>query len=120
MGLSAADDERPLAGLRVLDLTRVVAGPHSTRMLAALGADVIKLEPPEGDQTRAGRGAGHPSPPGFVQLNLGKRLIAVDLAQPEGRALVQRLAGAVDVLIENFRPGVMQAWALDFDSLSSM
>jgi CoA:oxalate CoA-transferase len=117
--VSPADDERPLAGVRILDLSRVVAGPHSTRMLAALGADVIKLEPPEGDQTRAGRGAGHPSPPGFVQLNLGKRLIAVDLAQQDGRDLVHRLAGAVDVLIENFRPGVMSAWGLDYDSLAA-
>ncbi|MCU1501144.1 MAG: putative CoA-transferase [Ilumatobacteraceae bacterium] len=117
--MTSSADERPLAGVRILDLTRVVAGPHSTRMLAALGADVIKLEPPEGDQTRAGRGTGHPSPPGFVQLNLGKRLIAVDLAQEEGRQLVHRLAGAVDVLIENFRPGVMTAWGLDYDALSS-
>ena len=85
--------DRPLAGVRVLDLSRVVAGPHCTRLLAELGADVIKLEPPDGDQTRAARGAGHPSPPGFVQLNLAKRLIAVDLAQPDGRDLVRRLAG---------------------------
>ena len=110
--------DRPLDGIRVLDLSRVVAGPHCTRLLAELGADVIKLEPPDGDQTRAGRGAGHPSPPGFVQLNKSKRLIAVDLAQEEGRTLVRRLAGAVDVLIENFRPGVMQSWGLDYDSLA--
>ena len=88
-------------------------------MLAELGADVIKLEPPGGDQTRAGRGGQIPSPPGFVQLNLGKRLIAVDLAQPAGRDLVRRLAGAVDVLIENFRPGVMAAWGLDHESLAA-
>src|SRR5262249_22644196 len=106
--------DRPLEGVRVLDLTRVVAGPHSTRLLAELGTDVIKLEPPEGDQTRGARTAGYPSPPGFVQLNLGKRLIAVDLAQPAGRDLVRRLAGAVDVLMENFRPGVMAAWGLDY------
>jgi CoA:oxalate CoA-transferase len=109
---------RPLSGIRVLDLSRVVAGPHCTRLLAELGADVIKLEPPDGDQTRGARGAGHPSPPGFVQLNLAKRLIAVDLAQQEGRDLVRRLAGAVDVLIENFRPGVMSSWGLDYDSLA--
>ena len=114
----ATADDRPLAGVRVLDLTRVVAGPHCTRLLAELGADVIKLEPPDGDQTRAGRGAGHPSPPGFVQLNVGKRLIAVDLGQSEGRELVERLAGQVDVLIENFRPGVMSGWGLDHASLA--
>jgi CoA:oxalate CoA-transferase len=110
--------DRPLDGIRVLDLTRVVAGPHCTRLLAELGADVIKLEPPDGDQTRAGRGAGHPSPAGFVQLNKGKRLMAVDLAQQDGRDLVRRLAGAVDVLIENFRPGVMRSWGLDYAALA--
>jgi len=102
-------DDRPLAGVRVLDLTRVVAGPHCSRLLA---------EPPDGDQTRGARGVSHPSPPGFVQLNVGKRLIAVDLAQDEGRNLVRRLAGAVDVMIENFRPGVMAAWGLDYASLA--
>ncbi len=110
--------EQPLAGVRVLDLTRVVAGPHCTRLLAELGADVIKLEPPDGDQTRGARGASYPSPPGFVQLNVGKRLIAVDLAVDEGRDLVRRLVGEVDVLIENFRPGVMQSWGLDFAALA--
>lgn len=120
MGLSPADDDRPLAGVRILDLTRVIAGPHSTRMLAELGADVIKLEPPEGDQTRGARTSGHPSPSGFVQLNVGKRLIAVDLAQPDGRQLVKRLAGVVDVVMENFRPGVMKAWDLDYEALSSV
>jgi crotonobetainyl-CoA:carnitine CoA-transferase CaiB-like acyl-CoA transferase len=119
VAVSPSGPDRPLAGVRVLDLSRVVAGPHCTRLLAELGADVIKLEPPGGDQTRAARGAGHPSPPGFVQLNLAKRLIAVDLAQPEGRDLVRRLAGVVDVLIENFRPGVMSAWGLDYASLAA-
>ena len=117
--MSPNGSDRPLAGVRVLDLSRVVAGPHCTRLLAELGADVIKLEPPDGDQTRAARGAGHPSPPGFVQLNLAKRLIAVDLAQPDGRDLVRRLAATVDVLIENFRPGVMSAWGLDYPSLAA-
>ena len=119
MAVTPSAPDRPLDGIRVLDLSRVVAGPHCTRLLAELGADVVKLEPPDGDQTRGARGAGHPSPPGFVQLNLAKRLIAVDLAKPEGRDLVRRLAGVVDVLVENFRPGVMTAWGLDYPSLAA-
>jgi crotonobetainyl-CoA:carnitine CoA-transferase CaiB-like acyl-CoA transferase len=119
VAVTAPDSDRPLSGIRVLDLSRVVAGPHCTRLLAELGADVIKLEPPDGDQTRGARGASHPSPPGFVQLNLAKRLIAIDLAQAEGRHLVRRLAGVVDVLIENFRPGVMAGWGLDYASLAA-
>ena len=105
-----------LAGTRVLDLTRVIAGPHCTRMLAELGADVIKLEPPGGDQARRGVSLGSR---GFAQLNVGKRLISVDFDVPEARDLVRRLIGAVDVVIENFRPGVMAAWGLDYSSLAA-
>lgn len=111
--------DRPLAGLRILDLTRVIAGPHSTRMLSDLGAEVIKLEPPDGDQTRGAAALGRTSATGFVQLNVGKRLISVDLAQPAGRTLVRRLAAEVDVLMENFRPGVMQSWGLDHETLAA-
>lgn len=109
---------RPLDGVRILDLTRVIAGPHSTRMLADLGADVVKLEPPTGDQTRGSGALGGISSTGFVQLNAGKRLISVDLDQPAGRDLVRRLVGRVDVLMENFRPGVMAKWQLDHASLA--
>jgi CoA:oxalate CoA-transferase len=115
--VAARSDDRPLRGLRVLDLSRVIAGPHCTRMLSDLGADVIKLEPPEGDQTRAAGKLGGVSSSGFIQLNVGKRLISVDLAREAGRDLVRRLCAEVDVLIENFRPGVMDAWKLDFGSL---
>ncbi len=102
-----------LAGTRILDLTRVIAGPHCTRLLAELGADVIKLEPPAGDQARQGISLGSP---GFTQLNVGKRVISVDFDVPESRDLVRRLIGVVDVVIENFRPGVMAAWGLDYAS----
>jgi CoA:oxalate CoA-transferase len=107
----------PLAGLRVLDLTRVIAGPHCTRMLADLGAEIIKLEPPEGDPTRPKGKLGLSGAAGFVQLNAGKRFISIDLSREEGRDVVRSLIGEVDVLIENFRPGVMAAWKLDYDSI---
>ena len=81
----------PLEGVRVLDLSRVFAGPVAGRMLADLGADVVKVEPPEGDVTRTfGRG---PQTPYFRQQNAGKRAITVDLTTTEGRELVRRLAG---------------------------
>jgi CoA:oxalate CoA-transferase len=109
----------PLAGTRVLDLTRVIAGPHCTRLLADLGADVIKLEPPAGDQVRATGARGEISSPLFVQLNSGKRMISVDLGVTESRRLVRQLIEHVDVVIENFRPGVMAEWQLDYPSLAS-
>jgi CoA:oxalate CoA-transferase len=108
----------PLTGTRVLDLTRVVAGPHCTKLLADLGADVIKLEPPTGDQIRATGARSGVSSPLFVQLNSGKRMISVDLGLTESRRLVRQLIDHVDVVIENFRPGVMAEWQLDYASLA--
>jgi CoA:oxalate CoA-transferase len=109
--------EHPLAGLRVLDLSRVLSGPFAGRMLADLGADVVKVEPPEGDVTRrwgkmqAGRSGF------FFQQNAGKRGLCVDLKTPGGAELVLRLAAAADVLIENFRPGVLDRLGLPFARL---
>ncbi len=109
--------ERPLEGLRVLDLSRVLAGPYVGRMLADLGADVVKLEPPEGDVTRkwGKRIAGLSGY--YTQQNVGKRGLCVDLRAPGGPELVARLAERADVLIENFRPGVMEQHGLDFERL---
>ncbi len=109
----------PLSGIRILDLTRVLAGPFATRMLCDLGADVVKVEPPEGDVTRhfgipRGRQTGY-----FAQFNAGKRGLCVDFNQPEGPALVRRLAAVADVVIENFRPGVLAKFGLDWDALSA-
>src|ERR1700722_18955632 len=96
----------PLGGIRVLDLSRVLAGPYVGRMLADLGADVVKVEPPDGDPARLW-GAIRAGQSGFyVQQNAGKRGICVDLAVPGGADLVLRLAGAVDVVLENFRRGI--------------
>lgn len=110
----------PLEGIKVLDFTRVLAGPFATRILADLGADVLKVEPPEGDMTRAiGRRIGGLSGY-FTQQNVGKRSICVDLTQPEGQALVRRLAAEADIVAENFRPGVMASFNVGWEDLKAV
>lgn len=110
---------KPLDGVRVLDLARVLAGPYVGRMLADLGADVVKVEPPEGDVSRH-FGFRHGGQSGYyVQWNAGKRNVSVDLNAADGPALVRRLAGAADVVVENFRPGVLQSFGLDWANLSA-
>ena len=111
--------DHPLAGLKVLDLSRVLAGPFAGRMLADLGADVVKVEPPDGDVTRLwGRRiagiAGF-----FHQQNVGKRDVCIDLAQEGAAELVIRLAREADVVIENFRPGVMDRLGIGWSVLSA-
>jgi len=109
----------PLAGLRVLDLSRVLAGPFATRMLCDLGADVVKVEPPEGDITRLWGVARHGISGYFNQQNAGKRGICIDLTVPEGVALIKALAARADVLIENFRPDVMERLGIGYGMLSA-
>ncbi len=110
--------QTPLDGLRVLDFTRVLSGPHCTRMLADLGADVIKIEPPAGDVTRftAPRRNGMPSY--YAQQNTGKRSVSIDLHRAEGAELAMELAERCDVLVENFRPGVMDRFGLGYDAVA--
>jgi CoA:oxalate CoA-transferase len=109
---------RPLSDVRVLDMSRVFAGPVAGRAFADLGADVVKIEPPEGDITRMwGRKVAGLSTY-FTQQNCGKRNVCVDLQQADGREIVARLAGEADVLVENFRPGVMARFGLDWSTLS--
>ncbi|GAA1228105.1 CaiB/BaiF CoA transferase family protein [Rhodoglobus aureus] len=111
----------PLAGIRVADFSRVLAGPYASMMLADLGADVIKIESPTGDDTRSwtppvdasGRGTY------FESVNRNKRSIVCDLRQPEGAAEARRLALGADVVIENFRPGTMERFGLGFDELTA-
>ncbi|WP_420451590.1 CaiB/BaiF CoA transferase family protein [Ilumatobacter sp.] len=103
----AGTASRPLDGVVVLDLTRVLSGPHCTRMLHDLGAEVIKIEPPSGDLTRFSTPRRHGVASYYAQQNTGKRNLSVDLATEEGAALVRELATHADVLIENYRPGVM-------------
>ena len=116
---------KPLEGIRVLDLSRVLAGPWCTQLLADLGADVIKVERPgEGDDTRhwgppwAGE-AGHEDRVAAYYLcaNRGKRSVAIDLATPEGLATVRALAARADVLIENFKTGALAKYGLDHATL---
>lgn len=110
----------PLAGVRVLDLSQVVSGPICGRMLADLGADVVKVEPPGGDIIRGLQPQGGGDDPigmYFTYVNAGKRDACIDLRVPEGADVVARLADASDVLLENFRPGVLDRRGLGADAL---
>src|SRR6478735_6838273 len=107
----------PLAGIRVLDLSRVLSGPIAGRNLHDLGAEVIKLEPPEGDLTRFAQPKVGSISLYYAQQNTGKRNISVDLRDPEGAAIVRALAAHVDIVIENYRPGVMARLGLGWDVL---
>jgi CoA:oxalate CoA-transferase len=115
--MDASPDTRPLAGIRVLDLTRVLAGPHAARMLCDLGAEVIKVEPPEGDITRTTWPRVNSLSSYFVQQNAGKQCVSIDMDHEAGRDLVRRLADQCDVLLENFRPGVMDRLGLGYEAL---
>ena len=106
-----------LDGLRVLDFTTTIAGPHCARMLADLGAEVIKIEAPEGDMMRTRPPLRNGASTSFGQLNAGKKSIALDLKSPDGVEAVRRLVASADVVVENFRPGVMRRFGLDYDTL---
>ncbi|MGA1141064.1 MAG: CaiB/BaiF CoA transferase family protein [Ilumatobacteraceae bacterium] len=110
---------RPLEALRVLDFTRVLAGPHAARMLCDLGAEVIKIEPPEGDLTRFGQPRLNSLATYFIQQNVGKSNISLDFTHPRAVDIARRLADISDVVIENFRPGVMERLGLGYDELSA-
>ena len=109
---------QPLQGIRVLDLSRVLAGPYCTMVLGDLGADVIKVEPPEGDETR---GWGPPFAGGesayYLCVNRNKRGIVINLKTDEGKKILRDLALRSDVLVENFRPGTLEKFGLDFTTL---
>lgn len=109
----------PLAGLRVIDFSRLLPGPYATLVLADLGADVIKIEAPEGgDYLRWMPPLTGKFSHAFSALNSGKRSLAVDLKAPAGAALVAALAARADVVVESFRPGVMERLGLGYDALS--
>jgi formyl-CoA transferase len=112
--------DRALDGVRVLDVTQVMAGPFCAMMLADLGADVIKVEPPVGDSTRQMPGGTGRDSPSFNAVNRGKRGIVLNLKSAEGRRVFVRLARASDILIENYRPGVMASLGLGYDDLAAV
>ncbi len=114
---------QPLAGLRVIDLSQVMAGPYCSMLLADMGAEVIKVEPPgAGDQTRGAMGfklKGTDSL-GFLNLNRNKRSITLNLKTEAGRKVLLGLLDGADVLLENFRPGVMKRFGLDYETVSAL
>lgn len=110
----------PLAGLKVLDLSRVLAGPFAGRMLSDLGADVVKVEPPDGDVTRTWGKVIAGLPGYYHQQNAGKRNISIDLRAPGARELVLDLAAKADILIENYRPDVMPRLGLGYEVLRAV
>jgi crotonobetainyl-CoA:carnitine CoA-transferase CaiB-like acyl-CoA transferase len=118
----------PLAGIRVLDLTRVLAGPWATQMLADFGAEVIKIEKPgEGDDTRGwgppflSNADGSPGDAAYFQsANRGKWSVCIDMAKAEGAKLIQSLAAKSDIVVENFKVGGLKKYGLDYDSLKKI
>jgi len=109
-----------LNGFRILDLTRVVAGPACTRTLADLGAEVIKVEPPDGDLMRRGVPKAGGVALGYTQQNAGKRHLSIDLSQPAGVKLVQNLAAQSDVVVENYRAGVAARLGVGYPQLREL
>ena len=115
------DIKPPLNGVRIVDFTQVMAGPQCTMMLGDMGAEVIKVEPPGGDYSRQ-------MPPHFHQgdsayylgLNKNKKSIVVDLKQPQGRQVIYDLVRRADVVVDNFRPGVMQKLEIHYEALQAI
>jgi CoA:oxalate CoA-transferase len=104
-------------GLRVLDFSTTIAGPHCTRMLADMGAEVIKIEPAEGETMRTRPPVRNHCSSVFGQLNAGKKSLVLDLKTPAATEIIRRLAATADILVENFRPGVMRRLKLDYGAL---
>jgi CoA:oxalate CoA-transferase len=111
---------RPLHGLRVLDFSTTIAGPHCSRLLADMGADVVKVESPEGDLMRSRPVQRDGAGTMFGQLNAGKRSIVLDLKRPEAIAAIKKLVAKVDVVLENYRPGVMKRLGIDYPELAKV
>src|ERR1700710_3337016 len=120
----AGNDEENLtgsfAGLRVLDFSTTIAGPHCSRMLADMGAEVIKIETTEGETMRTRPPLRNNCSTAFGQLNVGKKSLVLDLKSPAAIEAIRRLIPGTDVVVENFRPGVMRRLKLDYASLQAL
>jgi len=114
------DMTRPLDGLRILDFSTTIAGSHCSRLLADMGADVVKIESPEGDLMRSRPVQRDGFSTMFGQLNVGKKSIVLDLKKPDSIAAVKKLISTVDILVENYRPGVMKRLGLDYPELAKI
>jgi formyl-CoA transferase len=112
--------DSPLAGTTVLDLSQAVTGPYTGWLLAGMGARVIKLEGPQGDQSRVSTRSTKGISPLFCLYNGGKEAISLNLKTEQGRAIFRELIPKVDVLLENFVPGMMEGWGFDYESLSAL
>ena len=109
----------PLKGIRVLDFSRVLAGPHCAKHLLDLGAEVIKVEPPTGDMSRLAQPVFGAVSGYYAQQNSGKRNLSIDLNVPEARPVVLKLCETADVIVENFRPGTLGSFGLDYDTIAA-
>jgi crotonobetainyl-CoA:carnitine CoA-transferase CaiB-like acyl-CoA transferase len=120
VGIGEGNLTGSLAGLRVVDFSTTIAGPHCARMLADMGAEVIKIETAEGETMRNRPPMRGGCSTAFGQLNVGKKSLVLDLKSPEGIEVVRRLVASADILVENFRPGVMRRLKLDFETLHAL
>ena len=109
----------PLKGIRVVDFSRVLAGPHCAKHLLDLGAEVIKVEPPTGDMSRLAQPVFGAVSGYYAQQNSGKRNLSIDLNVPEARLVVLKLCETADVIVENFRPGTLASFGLDYDAIAA-
>ena len=110
----------PLSGIRVIDFTRVLAGPHCTKALRDLGAEVIKIEPPAPDTGRSGQPHVGPMSLYFAQQNAGKQAISLDLNFSEAQDIIKKLVAEADIVVENFRPGTLDLFGLGFEHLRAI
>jgi CoA:oxalate CoA-transferase len=117
---NSSDDRAPLSGIRVIDFTSMIAGPYCARMLADLGADVIKVEEPGGDNMRTRSPSRDGYSAYFGHLNSGKRSIVLNLKDKDGLDIARRLIESADIVVEAFRPGVMKRLGLGYDTLSAI